>query len=123
MAKKILILEDDTHIVDYLSDLFQENGYEIITASDGKEGLAKVKEEKPDLITLDVQMPERWGTIFKRILNKKEEFKDIPVVVISGIEKSEVLEKSEGVVAYLSKPFDRDELLKIVKNTIGDASE
>ena len=121
MAKKILILEDDTHIVDYLSDLFQENGYEIIIASDGKEGLAKVKEEKPDLITLDVQMPERWGTIFKRILNKKEEFKDIPVIVISGIEKSEVLEKSKSVVAYLSKPFDRDELMKIVKNTIGDA--
>ena len=123
MAKKILILEDDPLIVDYLSDLFQENGYETLTASDGNEGLAKVKEEKPDLITLDVQMPERWGTIFKRILNKKEEFKDIPVVVISGIEKSEVLEKSEGVVAYLSKPFDRDELLKIVKNNIGDASE
>ena len=123
MAKKILILEDDPNIVDYLSDLFQENGYETLTASDGNEGLAKVKEEKPDLITLDVQMPERWGTIFKRILNKKEEFKDIPVVVISGIEKSEVVEKSEGVVAYLSKPFDRDELQKIVKNTIGDASE
>lgn len=123
MAKKILILEDDPNIVDYLSDLFQENGYETLTASDGNEGLAKVKEQKPDLITLDVQMPERWGTIFKRILNKKEEFKDIPVVVISGIEKSEVLEKSEGVVAYLSKPFDRDELLKIVKNTIGEASD
>jgi CheY-like chemotaxis protein len=121
MAKKILILEDDPNIVDYLSDLFQENGYETLTASDGNEGLAKVKEEKPDLITLDVQMPERWGTIFKRILNKKEEFKDIPVVVISGIEKSEALEKSKGVVAYLGKPFDRDELLKIVKNTIGDA--
>jgi CheY-like chemotaxis protein len=123
MAKKILILDDDPHIVDYLKDVFQENGYETITASDGKEGIDKVIEGKPDLITLDVEMPERWGTIFHRIMTRKEGFKDIPVIVISGIDTIKKLERSEGVVAYLSKPFDRDELLKIVKKTIGGASE
>ena len=64
MAKKIMIVEDDPSIIDYLADLFQDNGYETCTASNGAEALEIVKVENPDLITLDFEMPESWGNIF-----------------------------------------------------------
>jgi CheY-like chemotaxis protein len=118
MAKKILVLEDDPSIVEYLVTLFNDNGYETCTASTGVEGLEMVKSENPDLITLDFEMPESWGNIFYRKLQKKEKFKDIPIIVISGLEAEfPLLEKA---VAVLRKPFDREELLKIVRSTLGE---
>jgi len=118
MAKKILILDDDPDIVQYLEDLFTNNGYETCSAADGVAGLEMTKKEKPDLITLDLDMPERWGTIFHRRIKKDEEVKDIPVIVISGLERK--VPDVKDVVAYLSKPFDREELLTLVRKTIGE---
>jgi len=118
MAKKILILDDDPDIVQYLEDLFTNNGYETCSAADGVAGLEMTKKEKPDLITLDLDMPERWGTIFHRRIKKDEEVKDIPVIVISGLERK--VPDVKDVVAYLSKPFDREELLELVRKTIGE---
>ncbi|MBW1852447.1 MAG: response regulator, partial [Deltaproteobacteria bacterium] len=60
MAKKIMIVDDDPNIVTYLTDFFSDNGYETCSAADGSEALAIVKKEKPDLITLDLEMPEEW---------------------------------------------------------------
>ncbi|MBW1710427.1 MAG: response regulator [Deltaproteobacteria bacterium] len=120
MAKKILVIDDDPNIVDYLVVLFKDNGYETCSATDGVEGLDKVKTEKPDLITLDLDMPERWGTIMHRRLKKSEEIKDIPVIVISGLERKFPIRKK--VMHYLGKPFDRNELLAIVQRTIGEGA-
>ena len=117
MARKILIVEDDPSIVDYLVTLFNDNGYETFTASTGLEGLEMIKAEKPDLITLDFEMPESWGNIFYRKIQKKEEYKDIPIIVISGLDTD--LPQLEKAVATLRKPFDREELLRIVRDTIG----
>ena len=64
MAKKILIMDDDPIIVDYLADLFRDNGYETISANNGKDGMAKVKSEHPDLVVLDISMPEQSGMGF-----------------------------------------------------------
>ena len=85
MAKKIMIVDDDPNIVTYLTDFFGDNGYDTCSASDGPEALEVVKEEKPDLITLDLQMPEEWGPRFYRKLTKEKELKNIPVIVISGL--------------------------------------
>ena len=118
MAKKILVLEDDPSVVEYLVTLFNDNGYETCTASTGAEGLEIIKSENPDLITLDFEMPESWGNIFYRKIQKKEKYKDIPIIVISGLEAEfPLLEKA---VAVLRKPFDREELLKIVRGTLGE---
>ena len=116
MAKKILIIDDDPIIVKYLQAVFSDNGYQTCTASSSTEGLEVVRKERPDLITLDLQMPGEWGPRFYRKLRKEEELKDIPVIVISGIDGDHAV---QNAVAFVSKPFDPEKIIGIVKNTIG----
>lgn len=117
MAKKIMVIDDDPNIVSYLSDLFTDNGYAVCTASDGAGAMDVVKTENPDLITLDIEMPEEWGPRFYRKLTQEPEYKKIPVVVISGLTGTKYAVPK--AVANLTKPFDHQELLKIVKDVIG----
>ncbi|MDJ0829108.1 MAG: response regulator [Desulfobacterales bacterium] len=116
MAKKILIIDDDPVVVKYLTSLFNDNGYETVSASSTMEGLEAVRKEKPDLITLDLEMPGEWGPRFYRKLRKDKELKNTPVVVISGIDGDHAI---KDAVAFVAKPFDTDKLLGIVKRTIG----
>ncbi|MDJ0915442.1 MAG: response regulator [Desulfobacterales bacterium] len=116
MAKKILIIDDDPVVVKYLTSLFNDNGYETVSASSTMEGLEAVRKEKPDLITLDLEMPGEWGPRFYRKLRKDKELKNTPVVVISGIDGDHAI---KDAVAFVAKPFDKDKLLGIVKRTIG----
>jgi CheY-like chemotaxis protein len=119
MTRKILIIDDDPNIVSYLEDVFTDNGYATCTASDGVDAVEIVKKEKPDLITLDLEMPKEWGPRFYRKLTQQDpEFKKIPVIVISGLEGNKYA--IQRAVASLSKPFDREELLTIVKETLGE---
>lgn len=116
MKKKILVIDDDLNIRDYLVSLFNDNGYDAYIAGDVKEGLKAAKEKKPDLITLDIEMPREWGPRLYRQLSQDPELKNIPVIVISGLSGHQYAVVK--AVASLSKPFDRDELLKIVKETL-----
>ena len=116
MAKKIMIIDDDPHVVTYLTDLFDDNGYETCSASGGSEAMEVLAEEKPDLITLDLEMPEEWGPRLYRKITQEKEFKNIPVIVISGLTGSQYA--IQKAVASLMKPFDKDELLEIVKDTL-----
>ena len=120
MGKKILILDDDPMIVDYLKDLFTDNGYETCFAYNAEQGFDVLQSEKPDLITLDLDMPKITGPLFYVKFRKMEELKDTPVIVISGLH---VPDRSiKKAVAALEKPINRDELLKIVKDTIGEGA-
>ena len=116
MPKKILIIEDDPVIVKYLQAVFSDNGYATCTAGSTTEGLDVVRKEKPDLITLDLQLPGEWGPRFYRKLRKDKEVKDIPVIVVSGIDGDHAI---KDAVAFVRKPFDSEKLVGIVKNTIG----
>ena len=114
--KKILIVDDDPNIIDYLTTLFEDNGYSTFSAGDVKEGLEIARKEIPDLITLDLEMPEEWGPRFYRKMCQEKALKNIPVIVISGLSGGD--HAIGKAVAYLTKPFDREELLKIVKETL-----
>ena len=116
MAKKILVVDDDPVVVKYLVTLFTDNGYDVVSASSGKEALERLKTTLPDLITLDLEMPEEWGSKVYRKLSKDDTLKNIPIIVISGMAGRHAVQKA---VAYLPKPFDADKLLGIVKKTIG----
>ncbi|MBT8350130.1 MAG: response regulator [Deltaproteobacteria bacterium] len=116
MKKKILIIDDDPNIVDYLVSLFEDNGYQTFSAGEVTEGLEIAKKEVPDLITLDIELPDEWGPRFYRKMSQEKNLKNIPVIVISGLTGSD--HAVGRAVASIAKPFDRDELLKIVKNTI-----
>lgn len=116
MPKKILIIDDDPIVVKYLQAVFSDNGYETVTAGTSEEGLEVVRREKPDLITLDLQMPGEWGPRFYRKLRKDKDLKKIPIIVISGIDGDHAV---RDAVAFVRKPFDPEKVVGIVKNTIG----
>lgn len=117
MPKKVMVVDDDPVIARYLVNILNDNGYETCSAGSGVEAYDVLKKEKPDLITLDIEMPEEWGPQFYRRLTKNKEFKDIPVIVISGV-PSRHLAISKAIIS-LSKPFDPEQLIGIIKNTIG----
>ena len=119
MPKKILVVDDEPHIIKYVSSFLEDNGYETCSAGNGVEALDVLKNEKPDLVTLDLQMPGDTGTRFYRNMTKDKEFKNTPVIIISGI-PGRHLAVSKDVPVY-DKPIDRDELLKTVKELLGEA--
>ncbi len=116
MPKKILIIDDDPVVVKYLKNLFEDNGYATCEANSSAEGLQLVQAERPDLITLDLEMPGEWGPRFYRKLRQNKTLRETPVIVISGIDGDHAV---KDAVAFVAKPFDPDKLLGIVKKTIG----
>jgi len=116
MPKKILIIDDDPVIIKYLQAVFSDNGYATCIATSSMEGLELVRQEKPDLITLDIQMPGEWGPRFYRKLRQDKDLRDTPVIVISGIDGDHAV---KDAIAFVKKPFDPEQLVGIVKNTIG----
>ncbi|MBU1697005.1 MAG: response regulator [Proteobacteria bacterium] len=108
MTKKIMIVDDDPAITQYLDTLFKDNGYETCIAKDGKDAFDIYKNENPDLITLDLEMPEEWGPRFFRKISKIKGF-DIPVIVISGLTGMKY--SIPKAAASFGKPFDPKEVL------------
>jgi len=148
MPKQVLIVDDDRNAVKYLSVVLSEHGYDPIAAYDGSEGLQKVKQARPDLIILDVMMPKKSGFALFKQLKKDEQYKDIPVVMITGAsgildelddQKDETFEKpydslreslrkkiremrDEGLLRpdlFMDKPVNPDEFIAKVRNLIG----
>lgn len=117
MAKKVLVIDDDPVVVKYLVSLLEDNGYQTCTAGDGLKAMNVLKAEKPDLITLDLEMPEEWGTRFYRKFKKDEELKNTPVLIISGMPSRHL--SVRDAVGYLAKPFDPEKVLELVKKAIG----
>ncbi|MDP8207755.1 MAG: response regulator [Candidatus Electryonea clarkiae] len=121
--KTILIIDDEPDTTTYYSALLEDNGYDTIIAENGEEGLEKLKEKTPDLITLDISMPEMSGLKFYRSLKENDAFKNIPVVIITGISKDfeKFITTRKKVLppeGYISKPIERDKVLKLIGELI-----
>ncbi|MHC1702048.1 MAG: DVU0259 family response regulator domain-containing protein [Humidesulfovibrio sp.] len=117
MAKKIMVVDDDPDIVEYLVSIFKERGYATCSASGGESAMEVMEREKPDLLTLDLEMPDEWGPRFYRKFSQKPEFKDLPVVVISGLAGIHLAIRK--AVATVNKPFEPTQVLGIVEGAIG----
>jgi len=124
MAKKILIVEDEEDPRVYLETLLKESGYETAVAEDGIKASAKLAQFNPDLVLLDILMPEESGIKFYRDLKKDSKRRDVPVIVVSGATQYKplfdldrhALPKPFG---FVEKPIDREELLKKIKQALG----
>jgi two-component system alkaline phosphatase synthesis response regulator PhoP len=116
MPKRVLVVDDDENTRRFLSVALQAHGYEAVTAEDGDDGYIKVQETKPDLICLDVMMPKKTGFVLFKQLRRKDEFKDIPVIMLTAV--AEVLEEDESQAdgETFERPFDslRDSLRKAI---------
>ncbi|MFP4623455.1 MAG: response regulator, partial [Gemmatimonadota bacterium] len=84
-VKKILIVDDEPDVVSYLEMLLQDRGYATVSADDGNEALELVRKERPDLVTLDISMPEASGTRFYRELKTDPEVASTPVLIVTGV--------------------------------------
>ncbi|MCP4601945.1 MAG: response regulator [Proteobacteria bacterium] len=119
--KTILVIDDEPDTLVYISSLLEDNGYDVVTAKDGVDALDKVKQGPPDLITLDITMPEKSGVRFYRDMKESDEWKNIPIIIVTGISKDfEKFISSRRQVpppeGYVSKPIDQDEILKLAKS-------
>ncbi len=122
MPKKILIIDDDPVIVKYLKAVFSDNGYASCEAGSSMEGLDRVRQEKPDLITLDIQMPGLDGLGFLTQLRQGERTQNVPIIMVSGLDDDEHFMRGlqEGAYDYITKPVNLDTLLSRLRAHLND---
>lgn len=116
--KKILIVDDQDVFVKMIKNHLETLGYGVTSARNGNDGLEKAKEGKPDLLLLDIMMPEKDGYTMLLELKKIEETKNIPVIIVTAKGSMKDLFGLAGVHDYLVKPFDFKELLEKIKKYI-----
>lgn len=113
-VKKILVVDDSPTERHFMVELLTRNGYQVITAESGEEGIAKAKAEQPDLVLMDVVMPGLNGYQATRTLTRDEATKNIPVIVCTskGQETDKIWGLRQGAIDYLVKPLNPEELLQ-----------
>lgn len=113
---KILVVDDDKSIVDLLQALMTLDGHEVFTAMDGKAGLAMARQEKPDLIILDVMMPEMDGFTVSGLLFQDPVMRLIPVLILTAAGHTrDIFELVPNIRFYMNKPFDPPNLMEKVR--------
>lgn len=119
-GKQILVVDDDQKVLDQLQSQLEENGYDVATALNGKSALEQVEKAQPDLITLDVMMPEMDGYETCFHLKENPDTSKIPVIMVTsrGKMKSRLTGMSFGADFYIAKPFEIDELLKLMQKAL-----
>jgi DNA-binding response OmpR family regulator len=121
--EKILVIDDEQDVVAYLKTWLTDEGYEVETAKDGIEGLEKFKTFQPDLVTLDIIMPQKTGLKLYREIKGGENPSPIPVIVITGLQQEfkNFISHRRAVPApdgYIAKPFSREELLGTLQSVL-----
>jgi CheY-like chemotaxis protein len=123
--KKILIVDDEAHVVTYLETLLQDHGFDTISAQDGVDGLARARQDRPNLVVLDISMPRKSGVRMYREMREDPALSATPVVVVTAVTGyggdpevfHQFLDSRRNVPppeAFVAKPIDREELVKTV---------
>ena len=123
-AKTVLVVDDDPDARQFLTTVLQDNGFTAITAKDGTEAIAMIEQTAPDLVALDITMPEKSGVAVYRRLKEDEHLKRIPVIIVTGISDDfkkfistrRQVPPPEG---YISKPVDHEVFLRMVREFLG----
>ena len=120
MKKRILLVDDEADLVKVVKFRLESKGYEVLSAFDGQEGLAKARKEKPDLIILDLMLPKMEGYKVCRMLKFDEKYKNIPIIMFTA--RAQDFDKKVGYEVgadeYVTKPFDQEVLLGKIKDLL-----
>lgn len=113
--------DDDRTIQTVIRTLLEAEGFRVLTARNALEGIGLARREKPDLILMDILMPDLDGTMASDLLRDIPEFASIPVVFLSALPREEIVERvrETGAVGFLEKPFRRRQLLEVVSRWAG----
>jgi len=119
MGKKILVIDDESDVLKVLLLRLKKTGYEAFGGVDGREALDLTRQIRPDLIILDVYLPDMNGDDVAKIMKEDKELRHIPIILISATSEA-LAERAEecGAAGYLTKPFEPEELIGKVKNIL-----
>lgn len=132
-VKRILVVDDEDDVITYLTMLLSDAGYQVSEARDGRQAMDAVRREKPDLISLDITMPEKSGIRFYREMKEDPALKDVRIVIVTGVNNPFEGTGGEGSFqkfissrkqipppdAFFEKPIDPDEFLRKVGEVLG----
>ena len=129
--KKILVVDDSPLILKMMSMKLTQNGYDVVTAEDGGGAVSAVRQEKPDLILLDISFPPdvahgggvAWdGFLIMNWLQRMEEARQIPIIVITGGDPAKYKDRAlaAGAASFFHKPIDNDSLLAVIRQILGE---
>lgn len=110
--KRVLLVDDEDRIVNFLALKLKVSGYQVVCASDGEKGLELARSTNPDIILLDVIMPGIDGL---EVLRRLRKFSDVPVIILSAKERISEEVFALGANAFMSKPFNPDDLISKVR--------
>ena len=118
---RILYVDDDIELTRLVQDCLEDEGYEVLIANDGEEGLSAVITEKPDMVILDVMMPQLNGWEIAKYMRERDEFSGVPILMLTGIGPSlnEMTAPLYGANGHLDKPFELDDLITKVEALVG----
>ena len=116
----VLIVDDEISILEVLEDVLLEAGYVVVTALNGREGLERLAETRPDLILLDLMMPVLDGPGMLRAMAEDAGYRVIPVVMMSSLPEASVATTVDGYAAFLRKPFRIAALEQTVTRVLND---
>ncbi|HQU41233.1 MAG: hypothetical protein B7Z73_00615 [Planctomycetia bacterium 21-64-5] len=122
-APKILIIDDDDVMADVLGQRLTRQGYEILVAASGQDGLTLARQHVPSLVLLDLRLPDADGFNVCQELADASETCTIPVIILSGMERPDIIRRSRaaGCQYYVRKPYDPNALLILVQHAIGES--
>ena len=118
--KKVLVVDDEIHIVHVVAIKLRNNGYEVIPAENGADAFELARKEKPDIIVTDFQMPVMTGLELVKKLRRNEATKDIPVIMLTarGFAVEDEQKEDLQISRFLSKPFSPKELLRSIEDIL-----
>jgi CheY-like chemotaxis protein len=118
----VLVVDDDPDILEALSEILEGEGFRIGRARNGQEALEKLDAESPQLILLDLMMPVMDGWEFARRMRQRPAQSQVPIIVLSADRNVGTKAKELGAIGHLSKPFELNDLLDIVRSSLGQPS-